>query len=135
MKKSKRVYQVVIAILAVVAVVLAASNVYFLTRQEKAAYWISVEYPVSGWGLTTTVKLDQEETQAVLLGLFMADSAAEAELPQRDPDGAGKFTESQYGATNQIAQGWLEGNDEGLKTPDTACKRGRGGGGGKREGV
>ena len=32
MKKSKRVYQVVIAILAVVAVVLAASNVYFLTR-------------------------------------------------------------------------------------------------------
>ena len=32
MKESKRVYQVVIAILAVVAVALAASNVYFLTR-------------------------------------------------------------------------------------------------------
>ena len=110
-------------IVLVMAVALAAGNVYFLTRQEKAAYWISVEYPVSGWGLTTTVKLDQEETQAVLLGLFMADSAAEAELPQRDPDGVVKFTESQYGATNQIAQVWLEGDDVWLKTPDQACKR------------
>ena len=50
-------------------------------------------------------------------------SAAEAELPQRDPDGVVKFTESQYGATNQIAQVWLEGNDVWLKTPDQACKR------------
>lgn len=123
MKESKRVYQVVIAILAVVSVALAAGNVYFLTRQDKAGYQISMEYPVDGVGLFTTVELDQEQTQAVLLGLFMADPAAEEDLPQRDPDGLIKFTQSQYGATYEIAQVWLEGDDVWLKTPDQACKR------------
>ena len=82
-----------------------------------------MEYPVDGVGLFTTVELDQEETQAVLLGLFMADPAAEEDLPQRDPDGLIKFTQSQYGATYEIAQVWLEGDDVWLKTPDQACKR------------
>lgn len=119
----KKGYQVVIAILAVVAVALAAGNVYFLTRQDKVGYQIAMAYSVSEGGLLTTVELDHAQAEAVLLGLFMADPVEEEELPQRDPDGTVKFTQSQYGTTYEIAQVWLEGDDVWLKTPDQACKR------------
>lgn len=112
-----------IVILTVVAVALAAGNVYFLTRPDKAGDKISIAYNVSEGGLLATVELDHEQTEAVLLGLFMADPAAEEDLPQRDPDGMVKFTKSQHGATYEIAQVWLDGDDVWLKTPDQACKR------------
>lgn len=110
-------------ILAVMVVVLAAGNVYFFTRPDKAGDEISISYNIRQDGLRTTVELDREQTQAVLLGLFMADSAQEEALPQREPDGVVKFTQSQYGATYEIAQVWLEGDDVWLKTPDQACKQ------------
>lgn len=121
MKESKRVYQVVIAILAVVAVALAAGNVYFLTRpDEPPDYQVVIGVPKGGDAVDFTQSeiLNHDETRTVIFGLIGAQHVAESDLPTEDPDAVMHISVPEDGIIYYHSSIWLEEDGVWLRSGD-----------------
>lgn len=121
MKESKRVYQVVIAILAVVAVALAAGNVYVLTRpDEPPDYQVVIGVPKGGNAVDFTQAeiLDRDETRTIIFGLIEAQRVEESQLPTRDADAVMHISVPEDGIIYYQYSIWLEEDGVWLRTGD-----------------
>ncbi|OUN24402.1 hypothetical protein [Pseudoflavonifractor sp. An85] len=121
MEENKRVYQVIIAILAVVAVALAAGNVYFLTRpDEPPDYQVVIGVPKGGNAVDFTQSeiLNHDETQTVIFGLIDAERMEESLMPTSDPDAVMYISVPEDGIIYYQTSIWLKEDGVWMRTGD-----------------